>query len=242
MQNVNKIVLPALLFPAPKFCAKRLSSYLSLQLYLKVKPLLRHDRYKLLYGALMFPTEALNTRQCQHQSGRPAAGPPWPALRSGQSRVVPRGLRDPRPEGGQGTLPAPHAGRTARTGEKPTQGMDPAGIQILWLQAIKFRIGFSMARGRSLWRSPRSRRRQQSPGGSCVGLGTGTCGITGGKLGPFSSPRVPGDAISTCEQPVLMPIISKCIQTCQSPVRSGLRWLTRWPIPGILLLQQGGCG
>lgn len=67
MQNVNKIILSALFFPAPKFWAEGLSSHVSLQLPLKINLLLRYERYKLLYRALRLPTEALNVRQCQHQ-------------------------------------------------------------------------------------------------------------------------------------------------------------------------------
>lgn len=75
---MNKIILSALLFSAPEFCAEGMFSYVNLQLPLKINLLLKDEHYKLLYRALRFQTEARNRRQCQHQSARAAAGSLWP--------------------------------------------------------------------------------------------------------------------------------------------------------------------
>lgn len=91
MQNVKKIILSALLFPAPKFCAEGLFSCMNLQLSLKIHLLLRYEHYKLLDRALRFQTEALNMRQCQHQSAKTAAVSSWRLLRRVQGRMVPEG-------------------------------------------------------------------------------------------------------------------------------------------------------
>lgn len=90
------------------------------------------------------------------------------------------------------------------TGETQTQVMEPPKIQTPWLQAIKFRMRLSTAGGMTFLDQA-----SQQAGG--WGTGTGSiASCSWQKLGPFSSPRLPGDAFLTGEQPVLMVIISEC--------------------------------